>query len=274
MKCIFCGLDSSGSKSVEHIIPESFGNSTAVLPKGVVCDKCNNYFGREVESPFLNSKAVLLLRQELQLEKKNGKVLNLSEYPFADSIVKQVSDQHYLVYTRDDMSEEMVHNSVVKYQHYVEETDNELLKPNIHMSRMLGKMALETFVFRCGVESGVCDYIREDDVFKPLRMYVRFDSRKMWKYSSRRIYSRARSYNGDPNTHVNWEYDFLFLPNGEVYFIIAMHGIEYAINMGGSTIEGYIDWLKRNNGVSPLYVSAKERERCFKGYREKIDSLK
>lgn len=270
MKCIFCGLDSSDSKSVEHIIPESFGNSTAILPKGVVCDQCNNYFGRTIESPFLNSKAVLLLRQELQLQKKNGKTISSFEYPYAESVVKQISEKYYLVHTRERMTQETVHNSIEKYRSYVSETDNELLKQNIHVSRMLGKMALEAFVLRCGVSSGVCDYIREDTGFKPLRMYVRFDSRKMWKYSCRRIYSRTQSYKGDPNSHISWEYDFLFLPNGEVYFVIAMHGIEYAINMGGPDIDGYTEWLETNKGASPLYISEEERQKLFNDYRDKM----
>lgn len=69
MRCIFCENDSSSSKSVEHIVPASFGNSTSVLPKGIVCDKCNNYFARKIESPFLNSEAILQLRQELEIDK-------------------------------------------------------------------------------------------------------------------------------------------------------------------------------------------------------------
>jgi hypothetical protein len=55
MRCIFCKNDSSNSKSVEHIIPESLGNTTRTLPKGVVCDTCNNYFARKVEKPFLEA---------------------------------------------------------------------------------------------------------------------------------------------------------------------------------------------------------------------------
>jgi len=36
MQCIFCHKDSSTSKSVEHIIPESLGNKHHFLPKGYV----------------------------------------------------------------------------------------------------------------------------------------------------------------------------------------------------------------------------------------------
>ena len=105
MKCIFCGNDSRDSRSVEHIIPESFGNSTAILPKGVVCDKCNNYIGRKIESPFLNSEAILLLRQELALENKNNKTINQFDYPKANEIVQQISPNYYFVFSQEDKNE-------------------------------------------------------------------------------------------------------------------------------------------------------------------------
>ena len=53
-KCLFCGRDTTNCKSVEHIIPESLGNIELILPKGVVCDKCNNYFANEIESKVLS----------------------------------------------------------------------------------------------------------------------------------------------------------------------------------------------------------------------------
>ena len=59
--CIFCGAESSGSKSVEHIIP-SLGNKEYVLPRGVVCEKCNNYFARKIEGPVLSLDGFRLLR--------------------------------------------------------------------------------------------------------------------------------------------------------------------------------------------------------------------
>ncbi|ELN7657016.1 hypothetical protein R1S27_004361 [Salmonella enterica] len=54
MLCIFCAGNSTNSRSVEHIMPESIGSKKRVLPRGVVCDKCNNYFARKVEQPILN----------------------------------------------------------------------------------------------------------------------------------------------------------------------------------------------------------------------------
>jgi hypothetical protein len=62
MRCIFCKQDRSESRSVEHILPESHGNSKRMLPKGVVCDGRNNYFAESVEQPFLESDAVKVMR--------------------------------------------------------------------------------------------------------------------------------------------------------------------------------------------------------------------
>ncbi|MGY4506703.1 HNH endonuclease [Bradyrhizobium sp. USDA 3650] len=74
MRCLFCKRDSSASRSVEHIIPESLGNFTHVLSRGVVCDACNNYFAREVEKPFLDVSGIEILRFHQGLASKKGRV--------------------------------------------------------------------------------------------------------------------------------------------------------------------------------------------------------
>jgi hypothetical protein len=74
MRCIFCGDDTSSSKSVEHIIPESLGNLDYVLPVGIVCDKCNNYFAVKVERPLLESSYFTQLRQRQGITNKKGRL--------------------------------------------------------------------------------------------------------------------------------------------------------------------------------------------------------
>ncbi len=269
MRCIFCGVDSCNSKSVEHIIPESFGNSTVILRKGIVCDKCNNYFSRKVEGPFLNNDAVLLVRQELELPNKRGKLITDFAYPrVGQEYVKKISQGEYLIYTKQDKDEKELASSVKEYEEYLRKTDEILLKPNIYVSRLLAKMAVESFIYRCGSSDEVCDYVLNDEIFKKIREYTRLGDSEIWPYSVRRIYSRNEAYEGDPFSSVNWEFDFLFLGNGEVYFIIAMYGIEYAINIVVPSIEGYRNWLKNNLNKSPLYITDAERENNFSEYAE------
>lgn len=78
MRCIFCKQSSVNAKSREHILPESIGNTTQVLPRGIVCDKCNNYFAREVEKPFLEDPSIAALRCGKGLESKRGRIPAIS----------------------------------------------------------------------------------------------------------------------------------------------------------------------------------------------------
>lgn len=74
MRCIFCKRESSTSRSVEHIIPESLGNVEHVLPVGAVCDGCNQYFARKVERQILASPMFQLLRANMAIPNKRGRV--------------------------------------------------------------------------------------------------------------------------------------------------------------------------------------------------------
>lgn len=40
--CLICRRSDGGFSSVEHILPESIGNTEKMLPAGVVCDRCNH----------------------------------------------------------------------------------------------------------------------------------------------------------------------------------------------------------------------------------------
>ena len=74
MRCLFCKQDSTNTKSIEHVVPESLGNTSFVLPLGYVCDKCNNYFAREVEKPFLELPEIKLLRFQESIPSKKKRM--------------------------------------------------------------------------------------------------------------------------------------------------------------------------------------------------------
>jgi len=74
VRCIFCKCDATDSRSVEHIIPESMGNVQHVLPPGVVCDSCNQYFARKVERPILESPMFMHIRSGMEVPNKRGRI--------------------------------------------------------------------------------------------------------------------------------------------------------------------------------------------------------
>lgn len=64
---------------MEHIIPESLGNTDHVLLIGAVCDWCNQYFSRKIERPLLESPMFRLLRADRRVPNKRGRIPLLEE---------------------------------------------------------------------------------------------------------------------------------------------------------------------------------------------------
>lgn len=80
MRCLFCKEASHETKGVEHLIPESFGSKKLLLPKGLVCDKCNNYFARKVEGPVMSHPSMRNVRGWYQVPNKKGKMPSVLGY--------------------------------------------------------------------------------------------------------------------------------------------------------------------------------------------------
>jgi hypothetical protein len=74
MKCIFCKNNSDNSKSAEHIIPESLGNKEHILPVGIVCDSCNQYFASKVEKKVLELPYFRSVRHRSRIKSKKGRI--------------------------------------------------------------------------------------------------------------------------------------------------------------------------------------------------------
>jgi len=65
-KCIWCLREVPQIDFDEsHVLPECTGNQQQILPKGIICVGCNNYFGSKIEpalldDPLFHMRAVLL----------------------------------------------------------------------------------------------------------------------------------------------------------------------------------------------------------------------
>jgi hypothetical protein len=58
LECIFCNLENE-AKAVEHIVSESLGNQDYIMPKGAVCDVCNNKFAKFEQTALVNSVFIM-----------------------------------------------------------------------------------------------------------------------------------------------------------------------------------------------------------------------
>ena len=181
-----------------------------------------------------------------------------------------MTNDRYFVIGPKDLTRQEGASHLKKYLKNIYKDDKILLYENKITSRLLAKIALEYFVFLCGSSDEVCEYVTTDEYFKKLRNYARLGTDAIWPYHCRRVYERNANGVYGPFNFVCWEADLLFTNQGETYLIIIMFGIEYAINLGAPTINGYKKWLKSHRNKCFLYFTPKERERQFKQYISKM----
>lgn len=70
MRCIFCGNENEAI-SIEHIVPESFGNLHYLMPRSAVCDRCNNRFS-DFEEKALTKSVFVMERARFGVVTKKG----------------------------------------------------------------------------------------------------------------------------------------------------------------------------------------------------------
>lgn len=269
--CIFCHKDSSGSKSLEHIIPESLGNKKWVLPKGYVCDACNNYFARKIEKELLEQPYFVSLRFRKEiLTKKNRLVKQHMIFPGAmkatDVIMLSTPDGVLASFDDEEIYEKIkTGNCHQMIAPYLPEPDF----PNEKMSRFLAKCAYEYFLYNMGEEKfDLCvqEFMANKEgksILDAIREYARYGKGEYWQYSQRRIYPESALFVDSKKKPYEILHEMkLFVKElthkennqieAEIYFILAICGIEYSICLSDPDISEYNQWLKENNYKSPL----------------------
>ncbi len=253
--CIFCKRRTQASRSVEHILAESFGNTEYVLPRGVVCDPCNNYFASSVEQPVLESDYFLQARFDGSVPNKRHR---------SPSINGVVLPQYHAEVSRDATGDLHVYVEEQATASLLNGRSRALMIPRMHrkpdpilFARFLGKTALETMAYKLlkNAPQILVDLL-DCAALDPLRHYARYGSPQTlkWPYSERRIYAPDNPFQrASGNTcDVLHEWRFLSTEEGELYFILVLFGIECAINVGGPDTEGYRRWLSAHEQTSAL----------------------
>lgn len=258
MICIFCKQPSDRSKSVEHIIPESLGNTEHVLPKGVVCDSCNNYFARKIEKPALESPLFLGQRARQMIPTKRRRVPELPACIFIDSspieLGVNISDGSIGVIRESEETKLIRHIRSIKHGRLYMPLSHDI-DENI-LARFIAKMALEILAEKA-LSIGCVDEVIDNDGLDLIRTFARRGTTsEQWPVHRRTIYPEGHHFTdtGDTPYQVLHEYMLLYTDTNELYAVIAILGIEYAINFGGPEIEGYEGWLHDHEGRSPLYA--------------------
>jgi hypothetical protein len=122
-------------------------------------------------------------------------------------------------------------------------------------SRFLAKVALEAMAERLKLYPEGLEYLVNEEQLDPIRNHARRGDIKEWPVYIRYIYNENQAWIDDNGEKVQLlhETDIFQTDQGELYFVMAIFGMEFTINYGGPFIEGYKNWLDQNNQLSPLY---------------------
>lgn len=267
MYCIFCHKDSSSSRSVEHIIPESLGNKSMFLPHGYVCDECNHYFAIKIEKEILSQPYFISLRSRTEIYSKKNKLVKQSiRFPDVSlySDVQIQTSSGLTILLEDECIYNKIESGEIKTIEipYIQEPEY----PNKEMSRFLSKYAYEYFLYNMGRDKyDLCVQEllgKENDILKLLREYARFGKGEYWQYSQRRVNSEGGIvYRNDNYCEVLYEMGFFIkehnfiskdIIESEIYFVMIIAGIEYAICISDQNISEYLKWIAKNENISPI----------------------
>ena len=253
MVCIFCKESSTSSKSVEHIIPESIGNKRLVLPAGIVCDKCNNYFSSKVEKPVLSHQSMRNIRGWYQVPTKRGRKPSVKGCIAGTDVevgMKLSKDNKLQIDPEKEKDKRVVDAVLARMNSGLEFPPIifpiEIDPPRKEMSRFLAKMALETIAYRFQQEEQKQNLALEPH-YDLIRNYSRYGSGvKEWPYHSRAIFpmdTEMRHPKTGEWVQAGFGHDILLTSHPETYFVFMLYGVEFVINLGGPSVKGYENWL-------------------------------
>jgi hypothetical protein len=178
VRCLFCKDPSDNSRSVEYFLPESPGNTTAILPPGIVCDTCNNYFSRKVEAPLLNSEEISAFRFHQAIPSKRGRIpplpgmmdsnIPLIAYRYREGPIMNLIDVLLEGVERTFRNE----SAAIDFPAPSDTIDGRI------MSRFLAKTALEWMAFRLRDSPEGVEYLVNEISLDPIRNYARYLARE------------------------------------------------------------------------------------------------
>lgn len=268
MECIFCHKNSTNSKSVEHIIPESLGNKKHILPHGYVCDECNHYFAVKIEKEILEQPYFKSLRSRNEIKTKKDRLVKQkmifpSIYDFSEVASETIKGSNIIYINNNNVFNNIING---KTHSMIEFIYLEPDYPSITMARFLAKCALEyaLYIIEDNKRIDFVDNVLSSNQFDPIRLFARYGTGK-WTYSQRCVYNEGSMFM-DSKTNEIYETlhemtiffrDYEDLGNNkysaEIYFAVIIMGIEYVICMSDPDISGYTkQWLKENDNKSPL----------------------
>jgi hypothetical protein len=258
MNCIFCKKDSATSKSVEHIIPESLGNETLILGKGIVCDKCNNYIAVKIEQPLLELPYFKQYRHELSIENKRGKIPDRDGFLIDPDYAGVKFKKHRSGVKGLEIAPGALKKIVESKRKKIPAFTVTMIPPHFdkNLSRFLGKVGIEALAWEANAK-GYSDNHYNQSSLDTIKKYVRSAAKEeYWPYHVRTLYSGDHMFrNGRGSFKIISGWEFIITKENQLLFQYLFLGTEFTIDMLSPHVGTIENWLNENDFRSPVLES-------------------
>ena len=253
LRCIFCKADSSTSRSREHIVPESFGNTEHMLEPGVVCDGCNNYVARKVEKPILDSLYFKERRFSAAVQNKRGHVVPVDgSHPKSGTRIQVYADTGGGI----SIGAHSAADEARLIKTLLGQSEGTLIFPLATLpdervlARFVGKVGLEVMASRLIQAGKSHEDLVDEPALDELRNFVRRGGGpRQWSVAQRQLYSPDTLFSSDHEHYVILhEYELLFRLIEKTndlyacYISLVLFGEEFVLNMNGPSLNGFETW--------------------------------
>jgi hypothetical protein len=97
-KCIYCLSETGTFNSEEHILPETLAGDNIYLPKGFVCDACNNGISSQLDEALINFEPIAFFRVQFTPHTKAGKFPKAN---FQNMVIEKTDPNHIKITAKD-----------------------------------------------------------------------------------------------------------------------------------------------------------------------------
>jgi hypothetical protein len=228
-RCIWCLEEppSATFGSESHVLPECVGNiAQQILPKGIVCDNCNQFFGRRLEPTLINEPILSTLVAILGL-RDIGSQFTYQHSPSgvhrASHIAAEVSGNRIVLTTQYEIEGQPNKPNEVRT---ISKCKDYRRRDLAFLSRAVHKIAFETLAHNQFIGTGIQRYRKESgdiDIFDRKFNVIRTWVRRGEPQSSVRPALRIQRF-GEAKTEKQ-----LSQWGGEAHYF--QEGIYYALNL-------------------------------------------
>lgn len=213
-KCIYCLRSDGGFTSEEHVYPESIGNigdNEVVLPRGCVCDRCNNGVLSDLDQYLTEHELLSFLRVMCVPYTKEGK---FPRARYKNFTIEKTHPRKFVINWHESSGEGLnIKESEEEVKIHLEMMGRTKFNPQ-HLGRSLYKIGLGMLCWKNGLENGI------DKKYDRARSYI------LGKQDFPNKLLICYSVEINRSIETNW-----FLSDQGTLFILNMYGLVFIFNL-------------------------------------------